>query len=80
MGYNFKADKHAHTNAIALVNGFSSANLTDITTCVALAFYSYCQNSPKAFYSCSRGISFVLHCIIVAFYILTPLGAISKDN
>ena len=68
-----------------LVNGFGTANSTDIATLVAGTSYSCHWNGPRASYSCSKGIFFVLYCIMIVSCICTLFGAIllkknSKKN
>ena len=64
MKYHFRADNHTFTRVVVAVNGFSAANLTDITTCVASTSYSFYQDGPGAFYSYTAGIASNPCCMI----------------
>ena len=76
MKYHFNAENHASTCVMSLVNGFNSANLSDIAIGIAGTSYYCCQDSPGVSYGYSAGIIVVLHCIIAVFCIFIILGAI----
>ena len=73
--YHFRADNHALSYIMALVNGFSSASFTDIAMVVAKTTYSSLWDGSGASYCCSAGVVGIPHCIMAVSCIYTLLGA-----
>ena len=78
--YNSRAGNHACVCAIALVNGFNSANFIDISTLVVWTTYSCHQDGPWASYGYFAGSSSVLYWKMAESCIYTLLRAIFKKK
>ena len=77
MKYYFSVDNHTHACVVAPVNGFNSASLNNIATCVAGTSYSCHQDGPGS--SCANyiDIASATYCIMAEFCIYNLPGAIS---
>ena len=76
MKYFSNADNHVYACFIVLENGFSLANLSDITTYAAGASYSCYWDGLGAYYCYLSGIFTILHCIMAVSCICALLRAI----
>ena len=72
MKYHFNADNHDFTCVVVPVNGFGSALLINMATCVLRTSCSSYQDSPRASCCCSAGI-FIILCYIGAVSCISTL-------